>query len=774
MTTHRARPTAALYLAFAALLTLLTFCTTSHAAVALVNGTPLTGLASASTPLEYTLAVPAGATNLKFTMSGGTGDADMYVKFGSTPTTSSYDCRPYASGNNESCPISAAQVGTYFVVLRPYKAFTGISLLGSYTGGSSGTNAAPIAVIANGPYSAVAGASVAMSSAGSRDTDGSISSYSWNFGDGTSSTASNPAHTYSAAGTYTVRLTVTDNQGATASVTTSATISAAGSGFSATSHYYDKGSFDHNYSNYETAFSDNYADSDVEIHSYIVIDFNRDVSAATIVPGNITVKRLNMPDNAENNQNLIAGTFQLVSPRQAVFKPATQFYVNTGGTFDWNNPDWNGLKPNYQYAVTLSSAIKDTSGNSLAANAESAWTFATIDNDYGLYWFKDAANAIKYVPGRPVPLEYFHPNKPTHVFAHGWSKTSVNYQSGKLRDYRREPMTFLPGSMYPSQPVVDLISVWKDPNKNYQRKSWNMGTVVWNQFADDDYANLSKPQMAEAKIWSTNGKGGMRYAIRSWNGSSWTTANTNVTTHAPTKPVSVILADALIAATQDANGSELRLSGESLGNQVVTGIAYILKKEYAEGRIGANQFPTLLELLVPYWRDGALMNSWTTNHPAYVDLGSSSDSAGSMTRKILANVITFADQDPNVSFVVSHYDTSQTTDGSTLGQAYGDANKLQRDMTAITYLKASWITGAENNTNYLSHRHVNSKYYYLWTYGFAPPATGFSASSTDAQIRANMNYYKSTKIRYSISAGGNTPTPADDNYSLISGSSWQQ
>jgi hypothetical protein len=350
----------------------------------------------------------------------------------------------------------------------------------------------------------------------------------------------------------------------------------------------------------------------------------------------------------------------------------------------------------------------------------------------------------------------------------------VNYQSGKLRDYRREPMFFKPGSMYPSQQEVDLVRIWKEPARNHQGKAWNVGTVTWNQFADDDYANLSKPQMAEAKIWSTNGKGGMRYAIRKWNGSSWSTGNTNVTTNAPMKPVSVILADAFISATQNATNPELRLSGESLGNQVVTAMSYILKKEYAEGRIGPNQFPKRLVLLDPYWRAGRLENSWTTNHPAFVDLGVQSDSAGMMCKKIIENIINFADQDSSVSFVVAHYDTSRTTDGSTFGQAYGDANRAQRDLTAISYLKSSWITGDEANTNYLSHRHVFSKYYYLWTYAFAPPQSGFSASSSDTAIRNNMNIYKSTKTRYSISAGGNTPIPSDDNYSFISGSSWQQ
>ncbi len=60
----------------------------------------------------------------------------------------------------------------------------------------------------------------------SSDPDGSIAGYSWNFGDATTSTAQNPSHSYAAAGTYNVTLTVTDNQGATNSVSHSVTVAA--------------------------------------------------------------------------------------------------------------------------------------------------------------------------------------------------------------------------------------------------------------------------------------------------------------------------------------------------------------------------------------------------------------------------------------------------------------------------------------------------------------------------------------------------------------------
>jgi xanthomonalisin len=100
------------------------------------------------------MVVPAGATNLKFVTSGGSGDGDLYVKFGSAPTTSSYDCRSWVSGNSETCNITTAQAGTYYVMINAYSTFSGMSLTGSYsTGGGGGggttlTNGVPVTGLA--------------------------------------------------------------------------------------------------------------------------------------------------------------------------------------------------------------------------------------------------------------------------------------------------------------------------------------------------------------------------------------------------------------------------------------------------------------------------------------------------------------------------------------------------------------------------------------------------------------------------------------------------
>ena len=99
-----------------------------------------------------------------------------------------------------------------------------LATLAACGGGSSDgstpppVNQAPIASFAASPLSGVVPLSVSFDASSSSDTDGSITTYAWTFGDGTDATGRTVSHTYTTAGTYSARLTVTDDDGATASV----------------------------------------------------------------------------------------------------------------------------------------------------------------------------------------------------------------------------------------------------------------------------------------------------------------------------------------------------------------------------------------------------------------------------------------------------------------------------------------------------------------------------------------------------------------------------
>jgi glucose/arabinose dehydrogenase/PKD repeat protein len=73
----------------------------------------------------------------------------------------------------------------------------------------------PVAVASGQPTSGAAPLTVQFSSAGSNDPDGRPITYRWTFGDGATSTSANPSHTYTANGSYTAQLTVSDQGGRT-------------------------------------------------------------------------------------------------------------------------------------------------------------------------------------------------------------------------------------------------------------------------------------------------------------------------------------------------------------------------------------------------------------------------------------------------------------------------------------------------------------------------------------------------------------------------------
>ncbi|NLA67769.1 MAG: S8 family serine peptidase [Gammaproteobacteria bacterium] len=121
------------YSAFSGLTLTATYATGGGGGNQLQNGVPVTGLSgAASSERRYTIQVPAGRSQLQLQMSGGTGDADLYVRFGSAPTTTTYNCRPYRTGNSETCTFSNPSAGTWHVLVRGYSAYSGVSLVGTY------------------------------------------------------------------------------------------------------------------------------------------------------------------------------------------------------------------------------------------------------------------------------------------------------------------------------------------------------------------------------------------------------------------------------------------------------------------------------------------------------------------------------------------------------------------------------------------------------------------------------------------------------------------
>ncbi|WHI46850.1 M4 family metallopeptidase [Microbulbifer sp. JMSA004] len=77
---------------------------------------------------HFTLDVPSGASSLNIDMSGGNGDGDLYVRYGATPTSSDWDCRPYVNGNNESCSFSNPTAGTWYISIQGYTSYRRVTL----------------------------------------------------------------------------------------------------------------------------------------------------------------------------------------------------------------------------------------------------------------------------------------------------------------------------------------------------------------------------------------------------------------------------------------------------------------------------------------------------------------------------------------------------------------------------------------------------------------------------------------------------------------------
>lgn len=70
----------------------------------------------------------AGYASLNVAISGGSGDADLYLNFDAPSSNTQFVCRPYKNGNTESCTISAPQAGIWHIDVKGYRNASGIKL----------------------------------------------------------------------------------------------------------------------------------------------------------------------------------------------------------------------------------------------------------------------------------------------------------------------------------------------------------------------------------------------------------------------------------------------------------------------------------------------------------------------------------------------------------------------------------------------------------------------------------------------------------------------
>lgn len=177
-----------------------------------------------------------GAGSVSFLVTGTSPQPNLDAKLELLSSSGSVIASNDASGLNASISTTLA-AGTYYLridgvgygdpVSTGYSDYASIgeyALTGTVV--ATGALTPPVANAAGSPTSGLAPLVVAFSAAGSSDADGTIVSYSWNFGNGQTSTASNPSTTYSAPGSYTAILTVTDNSGLTDSDSVGIAVSA--------------------------------------------------------------------------------------------------------------------------------------------------------------------------------------------------------------------------------------------------------------------------------------------------------------------------------------------------------------------------------------------------------------------------------------------------------------------------------------------------------------------------------------------------------------------
>ncbi|MDG6222611.1 MAG: PKD domain-containing protein [Candidatus Bathyarchaeota archaeon] len=252
------------------------------------------------------------------------------------------------------------------------------------------TNNRPVAVFTESPEPAYATETVTLNASESYDTDGTITTYTWNFGDGTTATGAIVTHTYENSGSYKIELTVTDNEGATDSTTSTKTIlnNEPIAAFTQTSEEANKGEkivFDASESfdvdgtivEYTWTFGDQTTSTGVIVdHSYpntgeytVTLTVTDDDGATDSVTSTVNVV------NQEPVAIFIANTTE-ITENQAVQFDASESYDTDGTitTYTWNFGDGTtatGITTEHTYTqageYTVTLTVTDNEGASTSA-----------------------------------------------------------------------------------------------------------------------------------------------------------------------------------------------------------------------------------------------------------------------------------------------------------------------------------------------------------------------------------------------------------------------
>ncbi len=109
------------------------FCDCCMEVYEIANDVPLTGInAVEGQLLRFHLDVPVAVGFLEFSLSGGTGDADVYVRRHVAPTLAVGDCGSAGGGNDETCWFTSPDPGDWYVLIQAHETFAGATLVASY------------------------------------------------------------------------------------------------------------------------------------------------------------------------------------------------------------------------------------------------------------------------------------------------------------------------------------------------------------------------------------------------------------------------------------------------------------------------------------------------------------------------------------------------------------------------------------------------------------------------------------------------------------------